>query len=626
MVLVASLLALLIAFSKASPIRRDLESTVESAVVSTVESTVGWVSEPDGRGTFSILSSCVLTLSLCVYTAIHLNVPGINEIRAVRFFRTTRWVVLGIFAPELVVWTAWRQWASARGISRIVNQQQATSRSPFESVRRVITQSLLQQKSPPLDSSKIPSGTQRSQTFYNPERWTTIHGFYAGMGGFVFDLPYTMDGHQHKSQDQFTRLTLTAEGVEFLARCGLLPQITAEDIVDKSKADSLSKFLACLQALWMLVQVLGRVATDLPVTLIEVNTLAHVVCALITYVLWWFKPKEIHSPTRLQGDWVAPVCSYMYMTSKMSGWKKHQPGLLSKSWYEPEMSLLVFVPDSENQEKTANITEEEATAVNKISPNNYPAQQPNDSYHAGVRFRPPPLTNAKRRSTLTGAFRPRPEVCPSHDDNEMQHQITQLDRLRSSSISASARWALAAEAVANFPSIADYLVDPKTTKPNSQADYLEPVTKELLVPYSSNHSSEGLVREFNGTVVGTVLWFSCAVFGAIHVAAWDAFFPSKVEMWLWRSSGAFIAFSGLLWLAINGLASISKRFDTFWESVLAMKAKSWVYGGIGALSGVCGICFVFSRAYLVLEAFISLRSLPPGAYETPDWTQVIPHL
>ncbi|MCJ1324309.1 hypothetical protein MMC10_000971 [Thelotrema lepadinum] len=615
MVLIASSLALLIAYSAASPIPRDLESTV-----------VGWIPEPEGRGTFSIFSSCVLTLSLCVYTAIHLNVPGINESRAVRFFRTARWVVLGIFAPELVVWTAWRQWASARGVARLVNRQQATSHSPFESIKRRLSESLLHQKSPPIDSSKIPtSGAQRSQTFYNPERWTTIHGFYAGMGGFVFDLPYTMDGHEHKSQDQFTRLTLTAEGVEFLARCGLLPEITVEEIVDKSKADSLSKFLACLQALWMLVQVLGRVATDLPVTLIEVNTLAHVVCALITYVLWWHKPKEIHSPTRLQGDWIGPVCSYMYMTSKMSGWKKQRPGLLSKSWNEPEISLLVFVPDSQNQEKKATIREEGVECANETFGAS-PARLPNDAHPGGVRFRPSPLNDTNRRGILTGSFRPRPEVCPSYDDDEMKHQITQLDRLRSSSISASSRWALAAEAVATYPYIFDYLVDPKVDKPDSQADYLEPVKKELLVPYSSNHSSEGLIREFNGTVVGTVLWFSCAAFGAIHVAAWDAFFPSKLEMWLWRSSGVFIAFSGLLWLGINGLASMSKRFDTLWESVLAMKAKGWIYGGIGVLSGVCGICFVFSRAYLVLEAFISLRSLPPGAYETPDWTQVIPHL
>ncbi|KAK3345005.1 hypothetical protein B0H65DRAFT_573650, partial [Neurospora tetraspora] len=38
-----------------------------------------WVTEPDIRGTFSILSTCIVTLVLCVWTAIHLNVPGHKE-------------------------------------------------------------------------------------------------------------------------------------------------------------------------------------------------------------------------------------------------------------------------------------------------------------------------------------------------------------------------------------------------------------------------------------------------------------------------------------------------------------------------------------------------------------------
>ncbi|KAM7213642.1 hypothetical protein V8F06_010963 [Rhypophila decipiens] len=36
---------------------------------------LGWVQEPDGRGSFGILKSCVITLVLCMYTALHLNIP-----------------------------------------------------------------------------------------------------------------------------------------------------------------------------------------------------------------------------------------------------------------------------------------------------------------------------------------------------------------------------------------------------------------------------------------------------------------------------------------------------------------------------------------------------------------------
>ena len=40
-------------------------------------STVSWHSEPNVRGTFSILVSCIVTLSLCVWTALHLNIVGL---------------------------------------------------------------------------------------------------------------------------------------------------------------------------------------------------------------------------------------------------------------------------------------------------------------------------------------------------------------------------------------------------------------------------------------------------------------------------------------------------------------------------------------------------------------------
>lgn len=51
--------------------------TATAAQNSTIVS--GWIDDPDGRGTFTIVSSCVLTLSLCVYTAIHLNVRLISR-------------------------------------------------------------------------------------------------------------------------------------------------------------------------------------------------------------------------------------------------------------------------------------------------------------------------------------------------------------------------------------------------------------------------------------------------------------------------------------------------------------------------------------------------------------------
>jgi len=52
----------------------------------------------------------------------------------------------------------------------------------------------------------------------------------------------------------------------------------------------------CLQAIWFCVQCILRGFQGLPITLLELNTLAHSICALVVYVLWWRKPLDVDRP------------------------------------------------------------------------------------------------------------------------------------------------------------------------------------------------------------------------------------------------------------------------------------------------------------------------------------------
>ena len=212
----------------------------------TLDEHTGFVSDPDGRGTLSLLLSCALTLVLCVWSALHLNIPRHGVTRREKLWTNIRWITAGIYAPELVVFTAWRQWKSAKLLSAAIHELEQDEKGP---------------------------GGRR-----NP--WTMTHSFFACTGGFAFDCssyivsPTRPDGFL--PSDAPRRMTITARGMEFLANCGRVPDIPREDIQDKSKADGLSKTLVLLQACWMVVQVLGRLISHLPVTPLEVNTAAHV--------------------------------------------------------------------------------------------------------------------------------------------------------------------------------------------------------------------------------------------------------------------------------------------------------------------------------------------------------------
>ncbi|KAF8460163.1 hypothetical protein BDZ91DRAFT_664718 [Kalaharituber pfeilii] len=208
-----------------------------------------WVDIPTRRGTFELLISCVLTLVLCVWTAVHPDVPAPNR-RGFWYCLTTRslWLVIGLLAPEYLLWQAIRQYLEARNICKRLAEL------PF--------------KARDIEYSRL-------------------------ISVLIFSLR-TADGYGPPV------LQLKPEMVMKLVEFGVIAQhsdlLKQEPIRDKSKADNLAKLLVCVQASWMIIQCIARKCTGLPVTLLEINAVMHVVCALFMYFLWLEKPQEANIP------------------------------------------------------------------------------------------------------------------------------------------------------------------------------------------------------------------------------------------------------------------------------------------------------------------------------------------
>lgn len=64
-----------------------------------------WQGEPNTRGTWSIISTCLITLALCLWTPLHLNIPEHSR-RSSQKWRKVGWLVIGLLAPEMIVYTA----------------------------------------------------------------------------------------------------------------------------------------------------------------------------------------------------------------------------------------------------------------------------------------------------------------------------------------------------------------------------------------------------------------------------------------------------------------------------------------------------------------------------------------
>lgn len=86
--------------------------------------------------------------------------------------------------------------------------------------------------------------------------------------------------------------------VELVKRGRLVPP-TTEEILDKSKGDAPSKGVALIQALWFVAQCIARRAAQLPITSLEVMTLAYTVITVAMYTAWWYKPLNVGCAVRV---------------------------------------------------------------------------------------------------------------------------------------------------------------------------------------------------------------------------------------------------------------------------------------------------------------------------------------
>ena len=111
--------------------------------------------------------------------------------------------------------------------------------------------------------------------------------------------------------------------------------------------------------------------------------------------------------------------------------------------------------------------------------------------------------------------------------------------------------------------------------------------------------------------------FICAglVYGALHLVAWNAEFPSRLEKLLWRSSGITLAVSG-------AILTIQYITPTDTSNLLSDMAA----GMAVALIILLAITYVAARVYLVVECFINLKYLPEAAYGMPRWSHYFPHI
>jgi hypothetical protein len=208
-----------------------------------------WIHQPNYRGTFDILWTCMVTIFISTYTMLCLNVPAPSDSYVVLVRRRLFWMGLGILGPEFPLTYAAGQWSRAK------HSLKAFHASGYG-------------------------------------EWHMRHAFFADMGGFVFH-----------AQDA-TPFPLNATQLHWLIANKFVeyPSISREEVWDKSKQDTFTKIITTFQMGYFILQCMARAIQKLAITTLELNTLAIVVCSIMTSSVWLHKPADVLMPVHIHSS------------------------------------------------------------------------------------------------------------------------------------------------------------------------------------------------------------------------------------------------------------------------------------------------------------------------------------
>ena len=158
-------------------------------------------------------------------------------------------------------------------------------------------------------------------------QWSTTHGFFIIMGGFhLFEHSSSNEGQCISQEDDNPLHPLGASDLLRYAESIVMP--TKVEIKDKGKSDWLAKSLVLLQTSWFVIQCIARAREHLPVTHLEIVTLAYAAMNFVIYIFWWNKPLNVNRPVRVFRK-SEPRANKLTSESRNLTWKTIGKGLFT---------------------------------------------------------------------------------------------------------------------------------------------------------------------------------------------------------------------------------------------------------------------------------------------------------
>ena len=602
--------------------------------------TTHWEPDPtDRRGTWSILSTCIITLTLCVYTSLHLNVPAHKSSATSTFLMKAKYVLFGLLAPELIVFNAWRQRTVATSlVARLRKDRGRRQPTPFlrrlfvglKTLPRKIYQGI--RALPQRLTGKLERINHENSLplVVGKDPWadiTLIHGFYIVMGGYTFDISQdTKPRIWPPKVDRLTPSPMAVLGCLISQDKNLrevVPFLSEEEIWDKSKANGLAKAIVCVQAVWFCTQCIARLGQGMPISLLELNTFAHAICALLVYVLWWNKPLDVHEPTVIdvsQSDAARYICALAWSGPQAPVphlrrvipvddrlWKRllDRLGQIIKGLTQCHLGDRPLTGPSSGPGSTpkcrisAQISDLERPLALRHRPIHFEgldAEETNSRIWASSN---PPVFTLNGAEPIPSTSLSIPNEWSSIDVDEiLLERLRVVEKLRTLANCAAYDTAFSRLLDTADPDLCMF-------KPR-ELNFTDSLMRQQCDVSSVGKNLAGA----SGIILSGVLY------GGLHLIAWgSSAFNSPIEDLAWKISCFIVAGGGLFTFAgIFGLDIATKRKQAN-RRMDAMKGLVYVSAPIYL---AFFLLYLISRVYLVVEVFRNLAFLDPQVFLTPD--------
>ncbi|KAJ3755859.1 hypothetical protein EV360DRAFT_48979 [Lentinula raphanica] len=537
----------------------------------------GWQSGPDFRGTFDIVSTCFTTLLLCLWSAVHVDIPA-HSGRLRGLWVRVGWIFIGLITPETLLFIAYRQWSIARDILECANKCNAFPRSKTPWCYSRVTGSMISMKA---ILHTYNTQIRQDAPIYNKKHpWTMVHSYYAAMGGFVFDTK-SEDGIKSFLPESYKsgHAVITPEGIQFLLehKPELLPDLSIEEISDRNKGNSISKSVLVVQVSFFLIDCIARKAQGLPITLLEVTTVAHALCSLLAYVFWWYKPLSVNRPVFIRGKEAQEMCALMCMVST---YKHYFLAGYFMIWRPAEMDSLTYVDVS--------------TTTAGEKPHFASPAQTSSTIIFSRTARPMEDGMTRWLDKTVGTWfmgrQPwyqRKRYEPGDEDKR--------------------RWKLASVAARNLGGM--HAVEELRTEVEVGPHCWKCYTDALVSP--SSGLSACLKHRPSAAIILAIL------FGFPSMAAWNFIFPTSLDQLLWRVASLAAVSRGTVYWATRQIA--------LWVTTRSPNCRLVRKAAAVIPVTVLMTLLIPSSLILVGESFKQLWYLPPAAYQIPNFSRYWPH-